>query len=870
MKYYLALLLLLLISCHSSHKIAKKTIVQYETLDTLVVSSNNPMDIYRGSEPRFWDILHSRIALTFNYQEKTANGKAWLQVAPYNLAMDSLVLDAKGMKINKVTMKIGDIKLLDNYEQQLRFTYQDNKLNIRLPHLYNRTDTLELCVDYTAQPYAKPTGGSAAIRDDRGLYFINTDGRIPTKPKQIWTQGETQANSHWMPTIDQPNERFTMRLELTVPDSFITLSNGSLDMSMKAGEHLRRDVWVMKKPIQTYAYMFAIGNFSKIDDSSVNNHEVSYYVEPEYAQSGANMFRYTPEMIAYFSSVTGQPYPWNKYSQVVVRDYVSGAMENTSASLFGEFLNRTNRELQDKNNEDVVSHELFHQWFGDYVTAESWSNLTVNESFATYGEQLWRKYKHGTTAADELAVDDFSRYLNQTAYNDDPLVRFHYRDREIMFDRISYQKGGQVLRYLHGLLGDTTFKRAMQLYLTKNALQSAEAHQWRLAVEEASGQDWNWFFNQFYFRGDHPQVFLDYRYDDSLQQLLVTAKQTATDSNFRYRLPLKAALYYNGQEEVVDFIITKKKETFTFPYKNGLRPMMVPDCYYWLPGLLRENKKPMDWWQEMKVCRGYANKRRCINGAFFIQDDSLSKEVFHLALKDQDEQVCYYALLLLYRVPDKNGWHEQFKQELLQIAKTNTTSRTRAAALDALYGWKIKDFNLEMKQLMNDSSYRVKAAALNLLNLNDSLTAYNIAQSILPANNMDGLDDAAWEIVALNGREKDTALYAQYLPGSWGGFKRTLVESMNVYLLHANTTTGFEGILRLLTALIDKEEDANTRYQWGRVITEFARNYNVGNKTAPNHHSKELIDTKKKLLTEYKNRLLSNEKDEENLKKYKK
>lgn len=874
MKYLYAFIILLFASCHSTKHIARKPIIQHETLDTLVVSANNPMEIYRGAEPRYWDILHTRLALSFNYVEKTADGKAWLQITPYNAAMDSLVLDAKSMKIHEV-------KLLSNNELQLPFSYKDNKLNIRLPHLFNQTDTLQIFIDYTAEPYVKPTGGSSAIRDDRGLYFINTDGKIPTKPKQIWTQGETQANSHWMPTLDQPNERFTMRLELIVPDSFVTLSNGSLDISMKAGEHLRKDVWMMKKPVQTYAYMFAIGDFVKIEDSSWHNREVSYYVEPEFASSGAGMFQYTPEMIDCFSKATGQPYPWNKYSQVVVRDYVSGAMENTTASLFGEFMNRTQRELDDKNNEDVVSHELFHQWFGDYVTAESWSNLTLNESFATYGEQIWRKYKQGIASADELAVNDFSRYLNQIDFNDEPLVRFHYRDKEALFDRISYQKGGQILRYLHGLLGDSAFTRATQIYLSKNALQPAEAHHWRMAVEEASGIDWNWFFNQFYFHGDHPQIFLEYHYDDAQQQLIVTSKQLATDSNFIYRLPLKAMLYYDDKEEVVDWLISKKKENFSFPYKNGIRPLFVPDCYYWLPGIIRENKKPIDWFSEMTVCKGYANKRKCINGAFFNQDDSLSKEIFHLALKDKDEQVCYYAITLLNRMPAKYGWHEQFKTQLFEIALSKTLNRTRAAALDVLFGWRIttidaligwnvKDYQSEVKKLIDDSSYIVKAAALNILSLSDTMMAYKLAKSKLPAKNMDGLDDAVWEIIARNGFAQDTAVYAQYLAGSWGGFKQTILSSLSLYLYHVKNIEGYEGALRLLNQFVVNEVEASSRYQFGRVVTDFARYYGNSSTTTNSVQTKALIDQKRKLAEDYKNKIIAAEKDEENLKKYRK
>lgn len=461
--------------------------VEHVDLDTIKVSVPAGAVPYQPSATRVWNILHTRVALSFDRKERTAAAREWLRLTPYFYSTDTVRLDAKGMKIDSVCMVVG--KTL----KAVPFTYTNDVLLVRPGKEYSRKDTLNLYLRYTSMPYARKSEGSAAITDDKGLYFINTDGREPAKEAHIWTQGETESNSHWMVTIDKPNTRFTTEIELTVPDSLTTLSNGAMVKQTKLPGGMRTDVWRMDKPIQAYAVMFAIGHYAVAKDSW-NGKEVNYYVEPAYAPYAKHMFKNTPEMIGYFSRRTGVPFPWNKYSQVVVRDYVSGAMENTSASLFGEFMNLTDREMEDKSNEDIVSHELFHQWFGDYVTAESWSNLTVNESFANYGEQLWRYGKYGAVQGDILAWDDLRKYLMSTMGKDPQLVRFQYDDKEEMFDAISYNKGGAILHYLNTLIGDEAFDRAMNLYLTRNALSSGEAHQWRLAVEEATGQDWNWFF----------------------------------------------------------------------------------------------------------------------------------------------------------------------------------------------------------------------------------------------------------------------------------------------------------------------------------------------------------------------------------------
>ncbi len=170
------------------------------------------------------------------------------------------------------------------------------------------------------------------------------------------------------------------------------------------------------------------------------------------------------------------------------------------------------------------------------MTCESWSNITVNESFAKYSEQLWRTHKYGTVSGERLAYEDLHKYLSSAAKADPQLVRFRYDDKEAVFDRISYEKGGATLRYLNMLIGDAAFHKAMNIYLTRNALHSAEATNWRLAVEEATGQDWNWFFNEFYYHAGHPILDVRYTFDDAAQHLTVTVTQVQKDTGFVYRL----------------------------------------------------------------------------------------------------------------------------------------------------------------------------------------------------------------------------------------------------------------------------------------------------------------------------------------------
>ena len=351
--------------------------------------------IYRSSATKINDLVNTKLDVSFDYSKSWMYGKAWITLHPHFYPTDSLNLDAKSMNINEVSViKAGK-------SIPLKYTYDSLNLYITLDKLYKAGENYTVFIDYTAKPNEIKRKGSAAITGGKGLYFINPLGMDKKKPMQIWTQGETESNSGWFPTIDKPNQRQTDEITMTVPDKYQTLSNGILVNRKKNSNGTRTDTWKMSLPHAPYLMMMAVGEYSIIKDS-YKGKEVSYYVEKEYAPVARKIFGLTPEMIDFYSKITGVDYPWPKYAQIVARDYVSGAMENTTATLHGESAQQDASQLIDENRwEDIIAHELFHMWFGDYVTCESWSNITVNESFADFSEMLWEEYKHGKDAADD-------------------------------------------------------------------------------------------------------------------------------------------------------------------------------------------------------------------------------------------------------------------------------------------------------------------------------------------------------------------------------------------------------------------------------------------------------------------------------------
>ncbi len=849
-------------SCHSPRAL---TATPVSTTSTQATDTSAAMRIFRTSSPRVWSIVNTTLTLSFDFEKKEAQGEELLQIMPYAHAEDTLVLDAKSMDIVSVAEK----SLFSDALQPLGYSYDGKQLKIDVRHL--RFGNMEsklaqtIRIEYVAKPYAAATGGSAAIGEDRGLYFINTDHKIPGKPVQIWTQGETESNSHWMPTIDKPNQRSTFNITLIVPDSMQTLSNGYMVSSLPFGSGMRKDVWSMLQPIQVYAAMFAIGNYALVRDVWYNHKmqrfDVNYYVEPQYAPFARQMFSNTTEMMTYFSTVTGVPYPWTKYSQVVARDYVSGAMENTTASLFGEFVNKNARQLLDENNEDVVSHELFHQWFGDYVTCESWTHINLNESFASYGETLWRRYKYGQASADEHAWGDLQTYLEAAKQNDPPLVRYHYRSREDVFDRISYQKGACILRYMHDLMGDTLMTHAMRDYLLGHSLESAETDDWRLAVENATGLDWTPFFNQWYFRGGHPTLRVRYAFDDAGKKMkLNIQQQSAPDSNFLYDLSLKAAVIYQGKPARIESLhINKRNQQFSFPADaEGRYPLVIVDANHVLPGKIDEEKPMQVWLDQLHYSSDYISKLLAVDAALRNDGQSLSPTLLADALRDTMQSIRLYTLRSLKNMK-RQTTRDVLLPQVKYVVQTSGNNKQRAAAFDLLGTWNNRDEIQAMITASGDSSYLVSGAALGALNQLAPDTAYILAREILKHDPKDLLEASAWTSVSTKGAPEDFELLSRNLLRVYGGEKMALASNLTNYARATKDEKLFTKCLTIIDSMSASESIAKYRFSIGSNLFLLAKYY----KDEP--ASSRLNQVKK-----FADDVLSRETDAGNLAKYRK
>ena len=667
---------------------------------------------YKAAKEKTHDLIHTKLKVDFNFEQKQLNGEAWITAKPHFYATDLLTLDAKSMLIHEVSLN----------GKKIEYDYDDYKIILKLPKKYGKEEAFTVYIKYTARPEKVKEKGSAAITSAKGLYFINADGADKNKPTQIWTQGETVGSSCWFPTIDAPNQKTTQEIYITVPNKYVTLSNGAL-ISQTKNAGSRTDYWKMDQKHAPYLFFMGVGAFEIIEDT-YKDIAVNYYVEKEYAKYAKDIFGNTPEMMQFFSEKLGVDYPWNKYSQIVVRDYVSGAMENTTAVVHGEQALQMPGQLIDENkHENTIAHELFHHWFGDLVTSESWSNLTLNESFANYSEYLWQAYKYGEEAAEMHLYENTKLYIEgqEAAKN---LVRFNYVDKEDMFDLVSYNKGGAILHMLRSYVGDTAFFTSLKAYLNKYQFKAAEAHQLRLVFEEVTGKDLNWFFNQWYFGANHPKLTISYDYNILRKTVTINVRQLQAE---KFQFPLSLDIFEAGKRRRERVFIENNDASFTFDFKE--QPALIQiNADGVLLCEINENKVLSDYIFQLKNAKNYTHRREALVAVAKKQDDKVAFTAVVDALEDSSYKIRILALEkmdLINKFSKKNAI-----QKIIQIANDDKKTLVQAAAIETLG----KLIDPELKQIFNKGlsspSYAVLGKSLIALYYVDKVAAIKKSKTL--------------------------------------------------------------------------------------------------------------------------------------------
>lgn len=704
----------------SETPIASTSDVAGETVLDEEIDTSAEAPIYHGSRTILSNLIHTKLELKPDWEKAYMYGVATITAKPHFYSSDSLILDAKGMTINSIKLNGKDLK----------YVYADDILKIKLDKTYQRTEQYTIVIDYIAKPNERETSGSAAITSDKGLYFINNDGSDPKKMPQIWTQGETEANSVWFPTIDATNQKSSQEVYLTVADKYVTLSNGKLVSSKKNADGTRTDYWKQELSHAPYLFMLGIGEFKIVKDSYTRKDgkkiDVFYYVEPEWEKYAKSIFGNTPEMIGYFSSILNYEYPWDKFHQIVVRDYVSGAMENTGCVVFGDFIYKTDRESLDGNGESIIAHELFHHWFGDLATCESWANLTLNESFANYSQYLWDEHKYGNDEADFNAESEAKGYMQQaqsTGYHD--LVWFNYGDKEEMFDGHSYNKGGRILHMLRTYVGDDAFFTSLNKYLTENQFKATEYNHLRLAFEEVTGEDLNWFFNQWYTGSGHPTLDITQRIEGNEVVLSINQKQDIKKFSL-FKLPMQVAVVDTDGKKVYDITVDQLTNEFRFPF-NGTLKTVIPDYQEALLAVVNEKKDASQFIEQYYNSDKWRTRNRALNLGAKKIDDASQKLILD-ALKDPFWSIRSLAIDKAVRLKDENK--DKATALIKELVTKDPKSSVRAKALSYISRIDLEGAEAIYLNALKDSSYSVVSAALNALSEVNQTLALQKAETL--------------------------------------------------------------------------------------------------------------------------------------------
>jgi aminopeptidase N len=507
------------------------------------------------------DIKHLKAELTIDAQKKELHGTVTHTLSPLHPYLTSLTFDVgPKLKVSRVTA--------GPEGATCKFEVKDQKLTVTLDKPYGSGDTLDVSISYAGQPQS-------------GLHFVSPDPAYPDKQAAVWTQGEAEDNHHWLPCYDYPNDKQTTEMIITVAKPLSVVSNGTLMATRENPDGTRTFHWKMDQPHSTYLITVAAADFASFHDR-IGDLPVDYYVTRNVDETTARRFMgKTPEMIRFYNEKTGQKYPYPKYAQVCLPEF-GGGMENTSATSMTDQALLDEIQALEGDQDGLVAHELAHQWFGDLMTCKDWSHIWLNEGFASYFDPLFTQHDRGEDEFRLRMDGERQGYLSNDRMYRRPTVETRYRSPMQMFDSMTYAKGGCILHMLRSYVGEENWWKGIQLYVARNKFQAVETDDFRKAMEEASGKDLKWFFDQWLYKAGHPELKVRWRYEneDHTVRLKVEQTQKVDDQTPLFRLPTTIELYESaGKSRSIPIVIEGASQEFVIP--AATRPASVqidPDC----------------------------------------------------------------------------------------------------------------------------------------------------------------------------------------------------------------------------------------------------------------------------------------------------
>jgi len=660
-----------------------------------------PGDVPNYSRDRVIDIEHIKLDIKFNIDNKEVIGIAYITAVPINDGLKTLSLDATELNINSIKLDTGI---------NLDYDVSDNKINIYFPSSLKSGVSFTITIRYDAKPR-------------KGIYFTGPDEYYPNKTNQIWTQGEDEDNHYWFPCYDYPNDRFTSEMKITVPDSWMAISNGRLESISDSEDRKTKTFhWIQDRPHVTYLMTLCAGQFTKVSQGKVNGIPVEFYVQPGREDDGERAFGNTPSMIKLFTDLIGVPYPWAKYAQIAAQDFIFGGMENTSATTQTDLTLHDAKAHLDFSSDPLVAHELAHQWFGDLLTCRDWSHAWLNEGFATFFEAIWREHHLGF---DEYKYDIYNmaiEYLKEDAQHyRRSIVTNVYRNPMDIFDRHLYEKGGLVLHMLRGILQEDLFWKAIRHYTNERQDSNVITSDLQNAIEESTGKNLDWFFEQWVFKGGHPDFKVSYSWEESKGTAKITVKQTQEVDMLTSIYTMPVDISFLTSKGPLNFNVHLVDSHHTFHFDLPERPKAVQ----FDPGY--KVLKTIDFDRPFEMLQYQVEKDKDIIGRIEaskkLGELGTNKSIYilkNVILNDTFWGVQVEAAQALGTIKS----HEAMLAliECVEVAEP----KARRGVVRALGEFKNEDVaDTLIKVINNDESYYVCAVALSSLGKSRSVKAYD-------------------------------------------------------------------------------------------------------------------------------------------------
>jgi aminopeptidase N len=716
----------------------------------------------RADEPyarsRDYDLQHSRIALRFDLDQKKVIGDVTHSLTILRDSTAKVIFDSAGLTIQSVTVN----------KSSAKFETKDDKLIIPLTTAAHAGEKFDVTIRYEAKP-------------TKGLYFILPDKDYPDRPKQIWTQGESEDTRYYLPTYDYPNDRLTTETILTVPANWITVANGKLINVSEAANGMKTWTWKESVPSSTYLITVVAGEFQEVKDSW-RGIPVTYYAPKGRGDRLSVNYARTPQMIELFSRKLGVDYPWEKYAQSMVDDFVAGGMENSSATT------NTSNSLQHPKlaaefltgQDELISHELGHQWFGDLVTCKDWGDIWLNEGFATFMETVWTESHFGKDQADYERWQNAHQWFEEANLYAKPIVRHDFNDSG-EFDGNAYTKGGWVLYMLRHQLGEDAFYRSLKHYLEVNRGKNVVTADLAKAIEESTHTNVDQFFSQWLYGAGAPKFDLSYKFDDAKHEVALTIKQMQKVEGHvgLFWIPTEVEITTASGPRLFPITISNEKDTAAFTFPADSAPLMVLfDKGSHVLKFADFHKDKKEWLYQLKNAPDLADRADAIAALGKLKgDDEVVAALGNTLMNDKAWGIRANAAEALGQLGGSTA-----SKQLLDALNTAKEPWVRNRVVSTLANF--KDDPAVVAKLTSiagdDSSYRARAAALQALGRLKAPGALATLDAEVTADSPDGfLRDAALRSMGPLSDDKAVPLLLQWsVPGKPIDSRRAAISSL--------------------------------------------------------------------------------------------